>query len=144
MLYSYRRLNTMYVWDDSLKTGNEMIDSQHKQLFAAINSVLQVVDEKNHDELKKSLDFLNEYTIKHFFDEEKLQVQYNYPDYPNHKKLHENFKVVIRDLCHQQIMKGITDDLAREIKNQVGDWLVTHIKIQDVKLAEHIRGTGKL
>ncbi|MDR2095935.1 MAG: hemerythrin family protein [Treponema sp.] len=133
-----------YVWDDSLKTDNELIDGQHKQLFAAINSVLQVIDEKKQDELKKSLDFLNDYTIKHFFDEERLQMQYKYPDYPKHRKLHEGFKVVVRDLCHQQIMKGITDDLANEIKKQIGDWLVTHIKIEDCKLAAYIKSQKKL
>ncbi|MDR3161580.1 MAG: hemerythrin family protein [Spirochaetaceae bacterium] len=129
-----------YSWDKSLETGNEMIDSQHKQLIAALNSLLEVCRAgKGKEELAKSLDFLNEYTIKHFFEEEQLQQKYEYPDYPNHKKLHDNFKAVVRDLRVKLIMKGVSDELIAEVKASVGDWLVTHIKGQDVKIAAHIR-----
>jgi hemerythrin len=128
-----------YVWDDSLKTGNEMIDDQHKQLIAALNGLLDVAETKKTEAFKESLDFLNDYTIKHFFEEEQLQQKYEYPDYPNHKKLHDGFKEVVRDMYRRHIMKGITDELISQIKSEIGGWLVTHIKVQDVKLAAHIR-----
>ncbi|MDR1972117.1 MAG: hemerythrin family protein [Treponema sp.] len=132
-----------YEWDKTLETGHEMIDSQHKQLFAAINDLLAKCEEgKGTDELGKSLDFLNDYTIKHFFDEEKLQQKYNYPDYPNHKQYHEGFKKTVRDLKVQLIMKGPTAELLQEVHSKIGDWLVSHIKVQDSKLAAHIKAAG--
>jgi hemerythrin len=129
----------VYIWDDSLKTGNEMIDDQHKQLIAAINGLLDVAETKVVEAFKKSLDFLNDYTIKHFFEEEQLQQKYNYPDYPNHKKLHEGFKETVREMYRTYIMKGINDELIGEIKSKIGGWLVSHIKVEDVKLAAYIR-----
>jgi hemerythrin len=132
-----------YPWDKSLETGNELIDHEHKQLFAAINSLLETCRTgKGKEELSKSLDFLNDYTIKHFFDEEQLQQKYAYPDYPNHKKLHDDFKATVRDLKVKLIMKGVSDELISEVKTSTGDWLVTHIKGQDVKIAAHIRAKG--
>jgi hemerythrin len=132
-----------YPWEKSLETGNELIDSEHKQLFAAINSLLETCRAgKGKEELSKSLDFLNDYTIKHFFDEEQLQQKYGYPDYPNHKKLHDNFKAVVRDLKVKLIMKGVSDELINEVRASIGDWLVTHIKGQDIKIAAHIRAKG--
>jgi hemerythrin len=128
-----------YVWDDSFKTGNELIDKQHKQLFEAINDLLKISSGGESAELKKSLDFLNEYTIKHFFDEEQLQQKYKYPDYPNHKKLHENFKALVRELSHQWIMNGASDSLTDEVKTKIGDWLVSHIKGQDIKIGAYIK-----
>jgi hemerythrin len=129
-----------YKWDKSLETGNEMIDTQHRQLFLAINELLRACENgEGEAKLKKSLDFLTEYTIKHFFDEEQLQQKYQYPDYPNHKNYHEGFKKVVRDFSVKLIMQGVSEPLIQEVQVQIGDWLVNHIKGQDVKVAAHIR-----
>jgi len=133
----------MYVWDESLRTGEATIDEQHKNLFSAINSLIQTIEQgKSGDELKKSLDFLNDYTITHFYEEEQIQKKYQYPDYPNHRELHEGLKKVVRDLQVQFIMKGPSEELAQSIQIKVGDWLVTHIKSQDVKIGAHLRSKG--
>jgi hemerythrin len=127
-------------WDKSLETGHETIDSQHKQLFVAIYDLLDnCVKESTADTLKKSLDFLNSYTIKHFFDEEQIQQKCKYPDFANHKKLHDDFKIVVRDMSHQLIMKGPSTDLVEQVKEKIYGWLVSHIRIQDLKLGAHIR-----
>jgi hemerythrin len=130
----------MYSWDKSFETQNSLIDEQHKKLFDALNAFLRVSSEKkSRDEVKKSLDFLNDYTIKHFFDEEQLQKQYEYPDHQNHQKLHEGLKKVVRDLQHDFILNGLSDDLVRGVKEKVGDWLVAHIKSEDTKIGAHIK-----
>ncbi|MDR0877163.1 MAG: hemerythrin family protein [Treponema sp.] len=129
-----------YVWDGSLATGHALIDEQHKQLFEAINDLLKNCEGgTGKEELKKSLDFLNSYTIKHFFDEEVLQKQYGYPDYPNHQKYHASFKETVRELSHKLILSGATDDLTLEVQRQIGGWLVSHIQVQDKKVAAHIK-----
>jgi hemerythrin len=129
-----------YQWNSSFETGHEVIDTQHKQLFAAVNSLINTCRSgKGTEELEKSLNFLNDYTIKHFFDEEQVQKHYNYPDYLNHKKLHENFKAMVRDLKVKMIMKGPSEELVKEVQTKIGDWLVTHIKGQDLKLAAYIK-----
>jgi hemerythrin len=130
----------MYSWDKSLETENNLIDEQHKQLIGALNAFLQVSGEKkSRNEIKKSLDFLNDYTIKHFFDEEQLQKQYGYPDYQNHHELHEGLKKVVRDLQHDFILNGPSDKLVSDVEKKVGDWLVAHIKNQDTKIGAHIK-----
>ncbi|MDR1278868.1 MAG: hemerythrin family protein, partial [Treponema sp.] len=124
-----------YVWDDSVKTGHEMIDEQHKQLFAAVNGLLKACREnKGNDELIQSLNFLSDYTIKHFFDEEQVQQNFHYPEYPVHKKMHDAFKATVRDMKARLIMKGPSDELINEVRAKIGNWLVTHIKGNDIKL----------
>jgi hemerythrin len=130
----------MYSWDKSLETQNSLIDEQHRQLIDALNAFLRVSNEKkSRDEVKKSLDFLNDYTIKHFFDEEQLQKQYGYPDYQNHHELHEGLKKVVRDLQHDFILNGPSDKLIGDVEKKVGDWLVAHIKNQDTKIGAYIK-----
>jgi hemerythrin len=133
----------VYAWDISLATGQELIDEQHKQLFTTINDLLQASSQGKAAEIKKGLDFLNSYTIKHFFDEEQIQKKYNYPDYGNHKRYHEDFKVTIRNLSHKLILNGVTPQLVDDLCKTAGDWLVNHIRGQDLRLAAHIKAAGK-
>ena len=74
--------------DKNLESGNILIDQQHKQLIDAINNLLQACSTgKGRAEIAKTTKFLYDYTQKHFRDEERLQMQYRYPDYPNHKDI---------------------------------------------------------
>lgn len=133
----------MYQWGKSLEVGNQKIDEQHKQLIDALNDFLNArIEKKSTAELRKSLDFLNDYTIKHFYEEEQLQKKYQYPDYENHKKLHDGIKKIVREMQIQLIMKGPSDDLFEGVKVQVGDWLIAHIKSQDVKIGAHLKSKG--
>jgi hemerythrin len=132
-----------YKWDDSLATGQPLIDEQHKKLFESVNDLVKASDSgKAEADIKKSLDFLTEYTIKHFFDEQALQQKYQYPDYPNHLKMHEEFKATVRDLSHQLILKGSSKELVDSLCEKFAGWLLNHINIQDKKLAVYIREKG--
>lgn len=133
-----------YTFTKDLETGNALIDSQHKQLIDAINSLLNACAQgKGRQEIEKTARFLQDYTTKHFGDEEKLQMQYRYPDYANHKKYHEGFKQVVRDISMQLAQEGATVALVGKVNTSIGGWLLNHIKKEDVKVAAHIRAQTK-
>ena len=61
-------------FDNSLVTGNEMIDGQHKELIAKIDKLVTCCQEGGEKmQAIKMLDYLAEYTDFHFSAEEKLQ-----------------------------------------------------------------------
>lgn len=127
-------------WTKDLETGNQTIDSQHKQLIQAINNLTTACAAgKGRDNLPETIDFLANYTAKHFGDEEKLQMQSKYPDYPNHKKLHDGFKAVVADLGQKLKAEGPTGVLVIQVNSNIGGWLVNHIKKEDTKVAAHLR-----
>lgn len=129
-----------YDWTPDLETGNAVIDDQHKQLIRAINNLLDACSQgKGRNAMKSTTTFLYDYTSKHFADEEKLQILNQYPDYPNHKKYHEDFKKVVRDLMDQLDQEGPTIVLVGKVNSSIGGWLLNHIKKEDVKVAAHIR-----
>ena len=82
------------------------------------------------------------YAEIHFADEERLQIEHKYPDYENHKRLHEGFKVKSLDLIHQYIANEYFENLLSDIQTVLVDWLLTHFKQEDFKIAEHIRKTS--
>ena len=129
-----------YQWDTSLETGNAKIDNQHKQLITALNSIIEASQQgKGRDEIFKTLDFLTGYTIMHFATEEKLQVEYNYPDYLIHKRYHDNFKGTVTELNQRLVDEGPSEELIGTITAIIGNWLLNHIKGDDFRMAAYIK-----
>ncbi len=127
-----------YTYDKTLETGNSLIDSQHKELIAAINNLYEASSQgKGRDETKKLIDFLKNYTDKHFGDEEVLQQKYNYPDIVNHKKLHQTFKDDVKAISDDFDKNGPSVGITFKVNN-IAAWFINHIKIQDKKVAAHI------
>jgi methyl-accepting chemotaxis protein len=129
-----------YNWDDSMLTGIEKVDKQHLDLVNAINGFIDAVEKGTAKaELKKSMDFINNYTVTHFADEEEIQRNCGYPDYEDHKILHEKFKETALELANELNSFGTSESLVKEFKRKIGDWLITHVKGQDIKIGEFIR-----
>jgi hemerythrin-like metal-binding protein len=126
--------------DSSFLTGYEPVDAQHRQLFDAINNLMEVCEKgADRDGLEKSLNFLSDYTIKHFFDEEQFMKAHGFSDMDRHFQFHEAFKKVVRDLAHQFIFKGASEQLVKEVEDKIGTWLIEHIKGQDFRWAKELK-----
>ena len=133
-----------YAFTPDLLTGNNTIDTQHKELIAAINNLLEACSQgKGRAVLTDTAKFLYSYTSKHFADEEKLQLASKYPDYANHKQYHEGFKQVVMDIINELDKEGPTIVLVGKVNSSIAGWLINHIKREDVKVAAHIRSTQK-
>jgi len=130
-----------FLWDDSYLIGNKKIDDQHHQLFDLINTLVQSCDDgRDKEKLKNALDFLVDYTVRHFNDEEALQIECKFPEYEQHKNLHEDFKVTVTDLVGRFLKSGSSADLNSDIKTIVIKWLVNHVLYEDKKIGVHIGG----
>jgi hemerythrin len=127
-----------YQWDTSLETGYGEIDGQHKQLFAALNALAGAAG-KGREEVFKTMDFLSAYTVKHFADEEKLQISVGYPDYLVHKRYHDEFRVTIGAMNERIRREGPTEELIGELAAAFGAWLLNHIKGDDFRMAAYVK-----
>ncbi|MDR0324403.1 MAG: bacteriohemerythrin [Treponema sp.] len=133
-----------YQWDSSLETGYEKIDNQHRQLVSTLNNLIEASEQgKDKDEIFKVLDFLTGYTIMHFKTEEDLQVKYNYPDYYNHRRLHEDFKATVKELSERLVKEGPTPSVVVIVTTTIGEWLVNHIKGDDFRMAAYVKSMDK-
>ena len=133
----------MYNWDKSLETGHMRIDDQHKKLIKTLNELVTTTEQnKGKDEIVKVVKFLADYTVTHFNAEEKLQEIYGYPDYQKHKEIHEKFKATVAEFSKRLNKEGPTPELMNAIISGVGNWLVTHIKGEDIKMAAFIKSMG--
>ena len=132
-----------FTWNSALETGHPIIDSQHKELINAVNNLLAACQQgQAADKVASTIDFLVSYTKRHFGEEEALQQKSHYPDYANHRSLHEAFVKVMADLAAELKQTGPTPSTINKIIRNAGDWLVSHILQQDSKVAAHLKSIG--
>lgn len=126
-------------FDESLVTGNEMIDTQHKELIDKINKLLDSCETaKEKLAAIKMLDYLADYTEFHFGEEEKLQADIQYPGMEEHKKEHEKLRAVVQDLYSMlEEEEGPSDAFVEQVNKNVIEWLYRHIKGFDRSVAEY-------
>ena len=134
-------------FSDNLVTGNEMIDSQHKELIEKINGLERSCE--TNAELSvavKMLNYLADYTDFHFSEEEKLQEEIEYPGMEEHKKQHQEFKQAIEEL-HEMLeeQEGPTKEFSEQLNKRVTEWLYRHIQGFDRSVAEyrHMRSNSE-
>jgi hemerythrin len=133
-----------YEWDKDLETGYEVIDRQHKQLIDTVNRLKAAKDAgKGPEEIGEIIDFLLDYTDRHFREEEALQQAYRYPDYYVHLRYHEGFRQQVAQLVEQMAEKGPTPELIDTTIQTAGDWLLNHIRGDDFRMAAYIQSEDK-
>ena len=128
-----------YELTPDLVSGNAMIDSQHRQLFAAVNQLMDACAAgKGRDQVKSTADFLTSYVAEHFQCEERLQVEKKYPGYPAHKQFHDGYRRQLNQTVQKLVQEGPSIKSLHDL-NQVVAVLVSHIRTEDRRLARHVQ-----
>jgi len=129
------------VFDDTLITGNQTIDNQHRELIDRINKLMVLCENEKpaFREAIDTLDYLADYTDFHFGQEEKLQEEAGYPGIAEHKKKHEELRKTVEEL-HEMLeeYEGPTAAFVEQVNKNVTEWLYGHIRSFDRSVAEYI------
>ncbi|WED23011.1 bacteriohemerythrin [Vibrio sp. JC009] len=120
-------------WSDDYAIGVDEVDQQHKYLFDLINEVLQ----SNEDEkLKSSLLKLYRYTREHFRAEEALMERAGYPQYEQHKEMHNLLILKLNDSSTETMNNPSRRDALDEF---LTSWLVKHILEKDMDIGRFMQ-----
>lgn len=129
----------MVSWDESLSVHVNIIDSQHKKFINAINQLQAACEQKRaSSEVIKTLDFLQQYCIHHFIDEEQLMFVENYPHLETQKQQHSAFKDKIAQLRKELVSGGVSDSFTSKVNTVIIAWLLDHINRHDKLIGEYI------
>ena len=127
-------------WKESFAIGIPEIDNQHKELFERIDNLYAACAQgKGTSEVLETLNFLENYTIEHFADEEKLQLRIQYPKYQQHRGYHTGFINQVASLKKEMLDSGVTILMVIHINNIVSKWLINHIMTVDKELKSYIK-----
>lgn len=126
----------MLWWEESLATGIESIDNQHKGIFDRAEEMLSFNENTEASVVKQALNFLIRYTVNHFADEEDIMIQTGYIDFPIHREQHTYFINEIYKLGISIRDKGVSEDNVDKLKLLIVEWLINHISESDKKFVD--------
>lgn len=122
--------DVLFKWSDDYTVGVTEIDEQHKELVKLLNDLHQAIHERHgSDASRKILNELAEYTRVHFAVEESLMRITHYPDFENHKKIHEALIQQVVEL--QNKLDSGTAKISFELLHFLKHWLMHHIVESD-------------
>ena len=136
----------MYLqWSEKFSLGVKEIDDRHQELLAKINELRKaMMDGASGIETQKILDFLEEYAVNHFDEEEGLMKACQYPFYQEHKRSHLDF---IKELAELRLRLRMPEAkgpmmpyFIAQLERRMSDWFLYHIGNRDRKLADFLAG----
>lgn len=124
------------IWDESLSVQVDEIDEDHQKLVDLFNILAHAVSEEDSAiYIEAVLDELISCTVWHFRHEERLMIKYDYADFLEHKKDHEELIESARDLQANYVQSGSLSD---EDLSFLEHWLTGHILSADMKLGAYL------
>ncbi len=122
------------VWDEQFNIGVEVVDKAHAKLFRIIGKLIDLSDDpgKYQSTYKEGVKYLEDYSMKHFSEEEAFMRSIKYGGYARHKQIHDTFR--------DKTLVSLKKDLALSnysilsVQRFVGTmtgWLTGHIMIED-------------
>ena len=128
-------------WDNSLSVKVKQLDDQHKSLITIINLLQEAItDHRQEEALSEIISNLKEYAIHHFESEEKLFTQFNFKFNKEHKKEHNDFKIILDGYTSR--MKTSPVAVSEELLIFLKAWLINHIFTSDRKYISLFKAKG--
>ena len=132
-------------WREGLTTGNVSIDRQHRNLLGKIDDLIMAcIDDRPKDEVIPLMGFLRGYIQTHFAEEEAFQVRHNSPSFMTHKAQHDALIVRLSDLERKFQCEGVTMPVVTESLRLTYQWLMEHIYVSDLAMAQHSKAKPSL
>ena len=130
-------------WTSRLRTGVDVIDDQHQELFLRCARLVRALTAGDRSEVEPLVRYLTDYVVSHFEFEERWMVEAGYPGLPDHREAHGRFKEELREMTREYQRKGPTPLMALTIHNWLAGWLQGHIGGADVELGRWATARGE-
>ena len=132
---------TVAIWNSRFETGIDLVDSQHKSLFEAVNRLAASLGSETKGEgVKESLDFLAQYTLDHFRMEEHFMGEMAYPGLAAHRTEHARLMNRVQVL-QARLAQG--QPMTRDVATFYAGWLKHHICGTDMAYVQFMKGKSQ-
>jgi hemerythrin-like metal-binding domain len=131
----------LFDWVPKFNTNIETIDTHHRQFFHIGRECEQLIQIKcmgvSDKQLLDIVGELREYVSYHFYEEERMMLEYAYPGAKEHKKYHQFFAQKVSGINLPALKKNTLEEV-KNIHSLLQDKALQHILIEDKKLAEYV------
>lgn len=128
-------------WRPDMETKIDSIDTQHKQLFKIGRDIEQLLQFKcigvTDKQLLDIVCELRDFTGYHFYEEESLMKEFEYPEMKQHQAMHGKFAKMIT-MIDMPMLKANPEAELKKIRDQIQESIFNHILSDDMRMAEYI------
>lgn len=125
------------IWRSEYNINNFKIDTEHQKLFSIAREAINVSKLKDDLEidakLKEIITKLFDYVDYHFTNEEEFMNEISYPEFSNHKILHENILEMLKKLI-SDINTLELPQIQKTLQKFIEDYVIKHILKEDKKI----------
>ena len=128
-------------WTSSIALDIPSMDAQHQRWIGLINDLHEAMRVgQGRAQIGQTLTAMVDYTATHFATEEELMVKHKFPEYAQHKALHDEFTARVKGW--QAAQQGAGAALTLEVMSALRDWLINHIQTVDRKYVPLFKSKG--
>lgn len=129
------------LWKEKYRVGVGLIDDQHEELFCRVEEFMKTLrSQEDWDQkitkVNETLEFMKEYVITHFHDEEVYQEIIGYPEIDEHRKIHSDMVAYVGGVAKQYEEEGFKEELMQQFGGKLLAWLINHVASSDQSIAE--------
>jgi len=127
-------------WTPNLAVGVPLIDDEHKELFSRVDALFEAgKNRKSAEYIGELLGFLDDYTKKHFSDEENYMLSIRYPGYAVQKEQHTLFIGHLEKLKDDYAKSGGSLLVILDANQFMLTWLTQHISVLDKQIGDYAK-----
>lgn len=129
-------------WDESLETGDDVVDAHHRELFTIANELRSAISEgRGREQALATARRLQRYAAEHFSAEDALMAAIDYPHREAHCAQHRELADRVEELASRY--ESGEAKTALPLANFVLEWLGEHIRRSDSDLVTYaLEGVG--
>ncbi len=129
-------------WYGGMKIGIDIIDDDHRRLFALIQEFNAAADAQGDTvstaQMTDILTRLEAYVADHFQREEQMQLEAKYDGYEENKRQHEELTRTLGAFIAKHKNDGGSRTATHEMRDFLGIWWSQHILKTDLKMRGRI------
>jgi hemerythrin-like metal-binding protein len=127
-------------WKEQYSVGDKSLDAQHRQILATINDLYEAMEQQtDYKVVRPLLDRLVQYTVNHFRREEECMLAHQYPEFAQHKALHDKMRQ--KTLAWRDNANIVT---GRDLLIFLKEWWCDHIQAEDKKYAPYLKAVAEV
>jgi hemerythrin len=126
------------LFTDDLLTGNELLDSQHVEIFRRAEELFLFEPGERADAVYEAADFLRTYVLFHFEREEELMRRTGYRQSEEHIAVHRLLRKHVEGICLDLEIEGYTEELFQRMRELFAERFVKHIRVMDKAFVEAV------
>lgn len=129
----------MAAFSEEFSNGIPFMDNSAKRFISELNKLSDAMKNgEGRQYVIFALDFLKDFCETQHVFENKVMLQYDFYDQPNHTKMHEEFREEVMCLIRKYDETGADHGMPLTVQRMMSTWLVRHIGKQDKVLGDYL------